>query len=179
MVWRTSKPKGINTMKTLQEMLLEVTGNQELADKVSSALGEYMIPKETYRLLNEKWKAEHTEHETLKQSSMTAEEKHQLETKNLELMKKELGTKLNSIEVEKLFVAGGYAEADYTGLLGNIVSEDKDRSVAFATNLIATMTKQRENAISKNQEDMLNSNKNPTPGNTPTPTIPKPAITTF
>lgn len=166
-------------MKTLQEMLLETTGNQEIADKVSSALGEYMIPKESYRLLNEKWKTEHTEHETLKQSSMTAEEKHQLETKNLEQMKKELGTKLNSIEVEKLFLANGYSEADFGGLLGNIVSEDKDRSVAFATSLIATMTKQRENAVSKKQEDMLNSNKNPTPGNAIIPDTPEKPITTF
>lgn len=159
-------------MAGFKEELLEVLGSAELVDKVSAIIGSNMIPKDEYKKVNDKYKELSTEHEKIKIASMSEAEKFKLEQEQIAQMKREYGIKLNTIEVERLFAQNGLAEAEYKDFIGNVVSDDKETSIAFANKLVGVLNKQKQTVESKTKEALLNQVKSPETGDAPitTPT---------
>ena len=70
-------------------------------------------------------------------------------------LKNEFARKSSRLDVEKILVAAGLTEEDYKDLIEGIVSEDAERSKAMATSMVAMMTKQRDAAVQKTKEDLM------------------------
>ena len=79
----------------------------------------------------------------LKNSNMTDDEKVQAAITAANNKEKEFTAKSNRLEVEKLFVSGGLTEQDYAEVIDDIVSEDVDKTMKLAKNLLTVITNQK------------------------------------
>lgn len=114
----------------------------------------------------ERLKKVEEELEAEKSKNLTAEEKLQAELKKAELSQKEFAQKTNQLAVEKIFVAAGLSEEDYKDFITDIVSDNAELSSKLANSLVSTITKQKDTAIQKTKEELLD--KTPGPGKTGT-----------
>lgn len=112
----------------------------------------------------ERLKKVEEELEAEKSKNLTAEEKLQAELKKAELSQKEFAQKTNQLAVEKIFVAAGLSEEDYKDFIADIVSDNAELSSKLANSLVSTITKQKDTAIQKTKEELLD--KTPGPGKT-------------
>ena len=97
----------------------------------------------------------------LKDAGLTDEEKMKNALAEAEAVKTEFAKKSNRLEVEKIFVGVGLSEEDYKDFIDGIVSEDADASKALATNLANMLTKQKEAAVQKTKEELMDGTKTP------------------
>ena len=84
----------------------------------------------------------------LKTTAMSDDEKVQDAIRKAESKEKEFTAKLNQLDVEKLFVAEGLTETDYSDLIDDIVSEDSEKTMKLAKNVL-TMVKSQKTAVEK------------------------------
>ena len=154
-------------MSDLLNKLVEVVGDEEVAKKVQSALGEFMIPKTEYSKLNEKLKAKDTELEATKLSKMDSEQLLQHELAKAQALQKEYGIKTNRLEAEQIFVQAGLKKEVYENLLEKTVSEDKERTISLVNDFVGILSKEKESIINKTKEDLINSTKKPETGTPP------------
>ena len=98
----------------------------------------------------------------LQEAGLSDEEKIQKALDDAAASKAEFAKKSNRLDVEKILVGAGLTEEDYKDLIDGLVSEDADASKALATNLANMLTKQKEAAIQKTKEELMDGT--PTPG---------------
>lgn len=95
----------------------------------------------------------------LQEAGLTDEEKIQKalqDAKDAELNFKKQSSRL---DVEKILVGSGLTEDDYKDLIDGLVSEDAEASKTLATNLAAMLTKQKEAAVQKTKEELMDGTK--------------------
>ena len=97
----------------------------------------------------------------LKDAGLTDEEKMKNALAEAEAVKTEFAKKSNRLEVEKIFVGVGLSEEDYKDFIDGIVSEDADVSKTLATNLANMLTKQKEAAVQKTKEELMDGTQTP------------------
>lgn len=116
-------------------------------------------PKELKRL-----QGIETEYNKLKDADLTDAEKIQNALAEAAASKAEFAKKSNRLDVEKILVGAGLTEEDYKDLIEGLVSEDADASKALATNLANMLTKQKEAAVQKTKEELMDGTQTPGSG---------------
>lgn len=91
----------------------------------------------------------------LQEADLTDAEKIQKALQAAEDSKNDFARKSSRLDVEKIFVAAGLTEEDYKDLIDGIVSEDAEKSKTMANGLVAMLTKQKETAIQKTKEELM------------------------
>ena len=95
------------------------------------------------------------EYDKLEEAGLTDEEKVQKALEEAENAKAEFAKKTNRLDAEKILVGAGLSEEDYKDLIDGIVSDDADTTKSMATNLANLITKQKESAIQKTKEELM------------------------
>ncbi len=98
----------------------------------------------------------------LEADGMSAEERLKQAQDEALAMKREFAIKSNRMDVEKVLLAAGLAEADYAPFIDTIVTEETAASVAAAegiAKMIAAQKKATDAAVRKEMQDKM-----PTPG---------------
>lgn len=131
---------------TLLEKLTEITGSTDIAEKVNSSLGEFMIPKGKFNEVNEKLKTLETETnletkelrkqlaerdnelENIRTANMTEVEKiqHQLKQATENLAKRDLEN--NRLEAVNTLAKAGLTDEEIEKIVNVHVSEDAERT---------------------------------------------------
>lgn len=101
------------------------------------------------------------EYDKLEEAGLTDEEKIQKALKEANDTKTEFAKKLNKLDAEKILVAAGLTEEDYKDLIDGIVSDDAEVTKTMATNLASMVTKQKESAIQKTKEELMDGTHTP------------------
>ncbi len=100
----------------------------------------------------------------LKTTQMTDDEKVNAAIAKADSREKEFTAKLNRLDVEKLFVAEGLTEADYAELIDDIVSEDADKTMKLAKNVLAMVKSQKSAAEKALKAELLKKTPKPPAG---------------
>lgn len=101
------------------------------------------------------------EYDKLEEAGLTDEEKVQKALEDAENAKAEFAKKTNRLDAEKILVGAGLSEEDYKDLIDGIVSDDADTTKSMATNLANLITKQKESAIQKTKEELMDGTHTP------------------
>lgn len=101
------------------------------------------------------------EYDKLEEAGLTDEEKVQKALREAEDAKADFAKKTNRLDAEKILVAAGLAEEDYKDLIDGIVSDDADTTKSMVTNLANLITKQKESAIQKTKEELMDETHTP------------------
>lgn len=97
----------------------------------------------------------------LQEADLTDAEKIQKALADAAASKAEFAKKSNRLDVEKILVGAGLTEEDYKELIDGLVSEDAEASKALATNLANMLTKQKEAAVQKTKEELMDGTQTP------------------
>ncbi len=97
----------------------------------------------------------------LQEANLTDAEKIQKALQDAEASKAEFAKKSNKLDVEKILVAAGLVEEDYKDLIDTLVSDDAEKSKASATAFAGLVSKQKEAAIQKTKEEMMDNTQTP------------------
>lgn len=97
----------------------------------------------------------------LQEADLTDAEKIQKALADAAASKAEFAKKSNRLDVEKILVGAGLTEEDYKDLIDGLVSEDADASKELATNLANMLTKQKEAAVQKTKEELMDGTQTP------------------
>ena len=97
----------------------------------------------------------------LQEADLTDAEKIQKALNDAAASKADFQKKSNRLDVEKILVGAGLTEEDYKDLIDGLVSEDADASKTLATNLANMLTKQKEAAVQKTKEELMDGTKTP------------------
>ena len=100
----------------------------------------------------------------LKTTQMTDDEKVNAAIAKADSREKEFTAKLNRLDVEKLFVAEGLTEADYAELIDDIVSEDAEKTMKLAKNVLAMVKSQKSAAEKALKAELLKKTPKPPAG---------------
>lgn len=95
----------------------------------------------------------------LQEAGLTDEEKIQKALNDAAASKADFQKKSNRLDVEKILVAAGLTEDDYKDLIDGLVSEDAETSKTLATNLATMLTRQKEAAVQKTKEELMDGTK--------------------
>lgn len=98
----------------------------------------------------------------LQEAGLTDEEKIQKALADAETAKTDYARKSNRLDAEKILVAAGLTEKEYEALMDSIVTDDAEATKTNATNLANLIKGQKDAAIQKTKEEMMDST--PTPG---------------
>jgi len=102
-----------------------------------------------------------TEYNKLKDADLTDAEKIQKALDDAAAAEKDFTRKSNKLDVEKILVAAGLSEDDYKDLIDTLVSDDAERSKAAATAFASLVSKQKEAAVQKTKEEMMDGTQTP------------------
>lgn len=97
----------------------------------------------------------------LQEADLTDAEKIQKALADAEASKTEFAKKSNRLDVEKILVAAGLTEEDYKDVIDGLVSEDAEVSKKLATNIAGMLGKQKEAAIQKTKEELMDGTSKP------------------
>lgn len=100
----------------------------------------------------------------LKNNSLSDEEKVNAAIAAADARANEYSAKLNRLEVEKLFMTDGLAEADYADLIEDIVSEDSEKTMKLAKSLLAVVKNQKSAAEKAIRAELLKKTPKPPAG---------------
>lgn len=125
--------------------LLNINGSDITAAKKNN-----VDPKELKRLQDIE-----AEYKKLEDANLTDAEKIQKALQEAADSKAEFARKSSKLEVEKILVAAGLTEEDYKDLIDGIVSEDVEKSKTMANGMVAMLTKQKEVAVQKTKEELM------------------------
>lgn len=101
------------------------------------------------------------EYDKLEEAGLTDEQKVQKALKDAEDAKADYAKKTNRLDAEKILVAAGLTEEDYKDLIDGIVSDNADTTKSMATNLANLITKQKESAVQKTKEELMDGTNTP------------------
>ena len=148
-------------MANLFETLVEVVGSEDVAKKVQEAVGQYMIPKTEYAKKSDALKAASDELEKIKLANMDSEQLLQHKLSEAEAIRKDFEKRTNRLEAERLLVQAGLSADVYSGLLDHSVSDDREGTIALVNGFVNVLAKEKEVAINKAKEELINSTKKP------------------
>ena len=131
--------------------LLDINGND-----LTAARKNNVEPKVLKQL-----QADSAAYKKLQEAGLSDEEKIQKTLAEAEATKADFQRKLNRLDVEKILVGAGLTEEDYKDLIDGLVSEDADASKALATSLATMLAKQKEAAVQKTKEELMDGTKKP------------------
>lgn len=97
----------------------------------------------------------------LQDANLTDAEKIQKALADAEASKLDFAKKSNRLDVEKILVAAGLTEEDYKDLIDTLVSDDAEKSKAAATAFAGLVSKQKEAAVQKTKEEMMDGTQTP------------------
>jgi hypothetical protein len=100
----------------------------------------------------------------LQEAGLTDEEKIQKALQDAKDSKIEFAKKSNRLDAEKILVGAGLTEEDYKDLIDGIVTDDAEVTKTMATNLASLISKQKDAAIQKTKEELMDGTH--TPGGT-------------
>ncbi len=100
----------------------------------------------------------------LQEAGLTDEEKIQKALQEAKDSKIEFAKKSNRLDAEKILVGAGLTEEDYKDLIDGIVTDDAEVTKNMATNLVSLISKQKDSAIQKTKEELMDGTN--TPGGT-------------
>lgn len=123
---------------------------------IEGAKKDNVDPKELKRL-----QGIETEYNKLKDADLTDAEKIQKALQDAEASKLEFTKKSNRLDVEKILVGAGLTEEDYKDLIDTLVSDDAEKSKAAATAFAGLVSKQKEAAVQKTKEEMMDGTQTP------------------
>jgi len=95
----------------------------------------------------------------LQEAGLTDEEKIQKALQNAKDAELNFKKQSSRLDVEKILVGAGLTEEDYKDLIDGLVSEDAEASKTLATNLATMLTKQKETAVQKTKEELMDGTK--------------------
>lgn len=104
------------------------------------------------------------EYDKLQEADLTDAEKIQKALQDAESAKTDYAKKSNRLDAEKILVAAGLTEEDYKDLIDGIISDDADKTKSMATGLATMVTKQKEAAIQKTKEELMDGTPAPSGG---------------
>lgn len=125
--------------------LLDING----AD-VTKAKKNNVDPKELKRL-----QGIEAEYKKLQDADLTDAEKIQRALEDAANSKLEYDKKSNKLDAEKILVAAGLTDEDYKDLIDGIVSDNAETTKTMATNLATLIRNQKESAVQKAKEEMM------------------------
>lgn len=131
--------------------LLDING----AD-VTKAKKNNVDPKELKRL-----QGIEVEYKKLQDADLTDAEKIQRALEDAANSKLEYDKKLNKLDAEKILVAAGLTDEDYKDLIDGIVSDNAETTKTMATNLATLIRNQKESAVQKAKEEMMDGTNTP------------------
>lgn len=97
----------------------------------------------------------------LQEAGLSDEEKIQKALDDAAASKADFQKKSNRLDVEKILVSAGLTEEDYKDIIDGLVSEDAEASKNLATSMSNMLTKQKEAAIQKTKEELMDRTKTP------------------
>lgn len=124
---------------------------------VTNAKKHNVDPKELKRLQDIE-----VEYGKLHDAGLTDAEKAAKALKDAEDARAEYAKKSNRLDAEKILVAAGLTEKDYENLMASIVTDDAEATKTNATNLATLIKGQKDAAIQKTKEELMD--ETPTPG---------------
>lgn len=98
-------------------------------------------------------------YEKLREAGLTDEEKIQKALQDAKDAEANYKRQSSRLDVEKILVAAGLTEEDYKDLIDGLVSEDAEASKTLATNLASMLAKQKEAAVQKTKEELMDGTK--------------------
>lgn len=99
--------------------------------------------------------------EAERQKNMTAEEKLAEAEKAANEKAVEFAKKANRLDAEKILVGAGLVEEDYKDIIEGIVSDNAESTTALATSLAGMISKQKEAAVQKTREELMDETQTP------------------
>jgi len=123
---------------------------------VTQAKKNNVDPKELKRL-----QGIETEYVKLQEAGLTDAEKAAKALADAEAAKIDFAKKSNRLDAEKILVAAGLTEDDYKDLIDGIISDDAEKTKSMATGLATMVTKQKEAAVQKTKEELMDKTPNP------------------
>ena len=97
----------------------------------------------------------------LQEAGLTDEEKIQKALQEAEDSKVEYAKKSNRLDAEKILGGAGLTEEDYKDLIDGIVTDDAETTRNMATNLAGLISKQKDAAIQKAKEELMDGTNTP------------------
>lgn len=97
----------------------------------------------------------------LQEANLTDAEKIRKALQDADAAKLDFTKKSNKLDVEKILVAAGLVEEDYKDLIDTLVSDDAEKSKAAATAFAGLVSKQKEAAVQKTKEEMMDGTQTP------------------
>lgn len=117
----------------------------------------------------ERLKAIEKEYEKLKGSTLTEQEKLQKQLEAAEKAEKLFKRQTNKVSAEKLFVAAGLKDDEYSELLEYIVTEDTDQTTKTAMSFVGILKAQKAATEKAVKEQLMRDNPRPPSGDLPAP----------
>lgn len=134
--------------------ILDINGTD-----ITHAKKNNVDPKELRRLQEIE-----TEYTKLQEAGLTDAEKAAKALADAEAAIVDFAKKSNRLDAEKILVAAGLTEEDYKDLIDGIISDDAEKTKSMATGLATMVTKQKESAIQKTKEELMDGTPNPAGG---------------
>lgn len=150
------------TREQIKEQFPDATDEQITAilningTDITAAKKNNIDPKELKRL-----QGIEVEYKKLQDADLTDAEKIQKALKDAADSKKDYEKKANKLDAEKILVAAGLTEEDYKDLIDGIVSDDAEATKAMATNLSNLIKNQKDSAIKKTKEELMDGTNTP------------------
>ena len=164
----------------MDEELSNVLGNEELdssakAEAIKKLIGANYVPTKKYsddvatvknenKQLKDDIKAKDTEIKGYKKSQLTDEEKKKEELDEIAQTRKDLAIERSQIQAEKILSKVVTDDKELESLVKGISSEDIEATKILATNLVDTITKQKEATEAKIREELINDTPKPKGG---------------
>lgn len=164
----------------MDEELSNVLGNDELdsnakAEAIKKLIGDNYVPFKKYtddvstvkkenKELKDTVKNQNTEIEGYKNSQLTDDQKKQKELDDIANTKRDLAIERSQIQAEKILSKVVTDDKELESLVKGISSEDIEATKMLATNLVDTITKQKEATEAKIREELINDTPKPTGG---------------
>ena len=164
----------------MDEELSNVLGNDELdsnakAEAIKKLIGDNYVPFKKYtddvstvkkenKELKDTVKNQNTEIEGYKNSQLTDDQKKQKELDDIANTKRDLAIERSQIQAEKILSKVVTNDKELESLVKGISSEDIEATKMLATNLVDTITKQKEATEAKIREELINDTPKPKGG---------------
>lgn len=164
----------------MDEELSNVLGNNELdsnakAEAIKKLIGDNYVPTKKYsedvstvkneiKQLKTSIKEKDTEIEGYKNSQLTDDQKKQKELEDIANTKRDLAIERSQIQAEKILSKVVTDDKELKSLVEGISSEDIEATKVLATNLVNTITKQKEATEAKIREELINDTPKPKGG---------------
>lgn len=164
----------------MDEELSNVLGNNELdssakAEAIKKLIGDNYVPFKKYtddvstvkkenKELKDTVKNQSTEIEGYKNSQLTDDQKKQKELDDIANTKRDLAIERSQIQAEKILSKVVTDDKELESLIKGISSEDIEATKVLATNLVETITKQKEATEAKIREELINDTPKPIGG---------------